>query len=122
MTNTTNITTGRPRSTHFQAVQQAVKNYRVNTKTGLVFNKHGVQVGGYTYEPRLTIHLEDRKYNARINKIVAYVKYGPEALRKGVSVVHKNGNKFDNRGSNLELKYNRSARKAYNRLLRENGF
>lgn len=117
MKNAKNIVrTGRPRSTHAQAVQQTIRNYYVNAKTGRIYNSEGIEVGGRTYEPRVTIHLEGKKYNARINKVVGFIKFGPEALRKGVSVIHKNGNKFDNRASNLELRYSPAARKAYNRL------
>lgn len=116
-TATTLVRTGRPRSTHAQAVQTAIKRYRINAKTGLVYNAEGREIGERTYEPRVTIHLDGKKYNARVNKIVGFIKYGPEALRKGVSVIHKNGNKFDNRASNLELRYSRAARRAYNRLI-----
>ena len=117
-TNTTQTRKGRPRSTHFQAVQNAVRNYTINPRTGKVYNRLGVEVGGRTYEPRMTIHLDGKKYNARINKVVGFVKFGPEALRKGVSVVHKNGNKYDNRASNLKLVYSPAAQKAYDRLQR----
>lgn len=109
--------TGRPRSTAFAATQKVVRNYRVDPKTGRIYNRNGVEVGGATYEPRVTVHLAGKKYNPRVNKIVGYVKFGPEALRRGVSVIHKNGNKFDNRASNLELRYNRAAERAYRRLL-----
>lgn len=121
MNNTTNTTTtrkGRPRSTHFQAVQATIRNYKVNARTGKVYNRNGVEVGGRTYEPRVTIHLDGKKYNARVNKIVGFVKFGVEALRKGVSVIHLNGNKFDNRASNLKLVYSPAAKKAYARLQR----
>ncbi len=110
------VRTGRPRSTHAQAVQQTLRNYYVNSKTGRVYNSEGNEVGGRTYEPRVTIHLEGKKYNARVNKIVGFIKFGPEALRRGVSVIHKNGDKFDNRASNLELVYNAAAKRAYDRL------
>jgi hypothetical protein len=115
--NTTQTRTGRPRSTHYQAVQIAVKNYHVNPKTGRIYNRNGEQIGGTTYEPRVTVHLEGKKYNARVNKIVGFVVFGPEALRRGVSVIHKNGDKFDNRGTNLRLVYSRAAARAYRRLL-----
>lgn len=113
---TQTVRTGRPRSTHAQAVQQTLRQYYVNSKTGRIYNTAGTEVGGRTYEPRVTIHLEGKKYNARVNKIVGFVKFGPEALRKGVSVIHKNGDKYDNRASNLELRYSRAAQRAYDRL------
>ena len=110
--------TGRPRSTGFTAAQIVLRNYRVDPKTGRIYNRNGVEVGSSTYEPRVTVHLENgKKYNPRVNKIVALVRFGPEAFRRGVSVIHKNGNKFDNRQSNLSLRYNRAAQRAYNRLL-----
>jgi hypothetical protein len=110
--------TGRPRSVHFQAVQKAIRIYRVDARRGLIFNSEGRQIGGNTYEPRVTIHLDGKKkFNARVNKIVGFVKFGPEALRRGVSVIHKDGNKFNNRASNLELRYNAAARKAVARLV-----
>ena len=102
----------------FAAAQKIIRNYKVNIKTGRIYNRDGQEVGGCTYEPRMTVHLEGKKYNARINKVVGFVKFGPEALRRGVSVIHKNGDKYDNRGSNLELVYNRAAQRAYNRLQR----
>ena len=110
---------GRPRSTHFRAVQILAKKYRIDPRTGLVYNKDGQIVGGTTYEPKVTVYLEGKKYNARIHKAVAYVGYGPEALRRGVSVRHLNGDKFDNRIVNLKLQYNREAAKALRRRLRE---
>lgn len=110
------VRTGRPRSTHAQAVQQTLRNYYVNSKTGRIYNAEGNEVGGRTYEPRVTIHLEGKKYNARVNKIVGFIKFGPEALRRGVSVIHKNGDKYDNRASNLELVYSAAAKRAYDRL------
>jgi hypothetical protein len=118
MTQTTYMN-GRPRSTHFQAVQTAVKKYRINPRTGRIYNSQGQEIGGTTYEPRVTVHLEGKKYNARLNKVVAFVSYGPEALRRGVSVRHKNGDKFDNRATNLQLVYNREAAKALRRRQRE---
>jgi len=107
---------GRPRSTHFAAVQKIIRNYHVDPKTGRIYNRNGEEVGGATYEPRVTVHLEGKKFNARVNKVVGYVKFGPEALRRGVSVIHKDGNKFNNRASNLQLRYNREAERAYRRL------
>ena len=120
MSNTTSTKKriGRPRSTHFQAVQNIVRNCSVNTKTGRIYNRRGIEIGGATYEPRVTVHLDGKKYNARINKVVGFVVFGPEALRRGVSVRHINGDKYDNRAKNLELVYNRAAQKAYNRLMR----
>ena len=110
---------GRPRSTHFRAIQQLAKNYYIDPHSGCVFNKDGQEIGGFTYEPRVTVHLEGKKYNARVHKAVAYVHFGPEALRRGVSVRHKNGDIFDNRASNLRLDYNREAAKALRRRQRE---
>lgn len=110
------IRKGRPRSTHYQAVQIAVQKYRIDPKTGYIFNSDGERVGGNTYEPRVTIHLEGKKYNARVNKIIGFLAFGSEALRRGVSVRHKNGNKFDNRKSNLTLVYSPAAERAYRRL------
>jgi hypothetical protein len=110
---------GRPRSTHFRAVQKVVKNCRINPRTGRIYNRDGQEIGGTTYEPRVTVHLEGKKYNARINKVVGFVAYGPEALRRGVSVRHKNGRKDDNRATNLTLVYNREAAKALRRRQRE---
>ena len=98
---------GRPKSTHFRAVQTAVKKYRIDPRTGKVYNSEGLEIGGTTYEPRVTVHLDGKKYNARVNKLVAFVTTGPEALRRGVSVRHKDGNKFNNSGRNLYLHYNR---------------
>ena len=108
--------TGRPRSTHFQAVQETIRIYRVDARRGRILNADGQEIGGRTYEPRVTIHLDGKKYNARVNKIIGFVKFGPDALRRGVSVRHKDGNKFNNRASNLELRYSRSARRAAARL------
>jgi hypothetical protein len=119
ITSQTTYMNGRPRSTHFRAVQKVVKNCRINPRTGRIYNRDGQEIGGTTYEPRVTVHLEGKKYNARLNKVVAFVSYGPEALRRGVSVRHKNGNKFDNRSTNLQLVYNREAAKALRRRQRE---
>lgn len=110
---------GRPRSTHFQAVQTAVKKYRIDPRTGRIYNRDGQEIGGSTYEPRVTVHLENKKYNARLSKVIGFVVYGPEALRRGVSVRHNDGNKFNNRQTNLRLEYNREAAKALRRRLRE---
>jgi hypothetical protein len=110
---------GRPRSVHFQAVQTAVKKFRINPRTGRIYNNQGQEIGGSTYEPRVTVHLGTKKYNARVNKIVGFVTYGPEALRRGVSVRHKIGRKEDNRATNLQLVYNREAAKALRRRQRE---
>jgi hypothetical protein len=116
----TPYTNGRPRSTHFRATQLAAKKYYINPRTGKAYNGDGQEIGGHTYEPRITVHLEDgRKYNVRLNKAVAYVVHGPEALRRGVSVKHKDGNKFNNRASNLTLQYSREAAKALRRRIRE---
>ena len=109
--------TGRPRSTHFQGVQKATRIYRIDARNGRVYNADGQEVGGRTYEPRVTIHLENgKKYNVRVNKLIGFIKFGPEALRRGVSVVHKDGNKFNNRASNLELRYSREAARRAARL------
>jgi HNH endonuclease len=111
---------GRPRSTHFRATQLAARKYTVNPRTGKVYNSDGVEIGGNTYEPRVTVHLGDgRKYNVRTNKLVAYVVEGPEALRRGVSVRHKDGNKNNNRANNLQLVYSQEAAKALRRRIRE---
>lgn len=112
---------GRPKSTAFRAAQIAMKKYFIDPKTGRVYNKDGFEIGGQTYEPRVTVHLdENRKYGIRTNKLVGYVAFGPEALRRGVSVRHTDGNKFNNRAQNLSLHYSRDAAKAYRRRLREN--
>jgi hypothetical protein len=108
---------GHPRTTAFKAAQIASRKYYIDPKVGRVYNKFGEEVGGNTYEPRVTVHLEDRKYGIRVNKLVAFVTNGPEALRRGVSVRHKNGNIEDNRGSNLKLVYNRQAMRNYRRLM-----
>lgn len=111
---------GRPRSVHAQATQLAAKRYTVNVENGLVYNQGGQEIGNYTYEPRVSVRLEgNRQYGVRINKLVGFVQFGPEALRKGVSVRHKDGDKFNNRGSNLVLSYNREAAKALRRRQRE---
>jgi hypothetical protein len=111
---------GRPKSTHFRAVQTAVKKFRIDPRTGRVFNRDGIEIGSSNYcEPRVTVHLDGKKYNARVNKLVAFVTQGPEALRRGVSVRHKDGDIFNNRASNLTLSYNREAAKALRRRLRE---
>ena len=110
---------GRPKSTHFRAVQTAVKKYRIDPRTGRVFNREGQEIGGTTYEPRVTVHLDGKKYNARVNKLVAFVTAGPEALRRGVSVRHKDGDIYNNAASNLTLVYNREAAKALRRRLKE---
>jgi len=117
--NYTTYMRGRPRSTHFQAVQTAVKKYRIDPKTGRIYNRNGQEIGGTTYEPRVTVHLEGKKYNARVNKVIGFVKFGPEALRRGVQVRHKNGDPFDNRAANLTLTYNSEAAKVLRRRLRE---
>jgi hypothetical protein len=109
---------GRPRSTHFAAAKIAADMYKIDVRTGKVFNANGEEIGDNTYEPRVSIRLKDKKYNVRVNKLVAYKLHGPEAFRNGVSVVHKNGNKWDNRGLNLRLEYTREAMKNYRRLLR----
>ena len=112
---------GRPRSTHFQAVQTAVKKYRIDPRTGRIYNREGQEIGGSTYEPRVTVHLENKnkKYGARLSKVIGFVVYGPEALRRGVSVRHNDGNKFNNRQTNLSLEYSKEAAKALRRRLRE---
>jgi hypothetical protein len=112
--------TFRPRSTHFRATQLAAQKYTVNPRTGKAYNAEGRPVGGNTYEPRLTVHLGDgRKYNVRMSKLVAYITLGSEALRSGVSVKHKDGDKNNNKASNLFLSYNKEAAKAYRRRNRE---
>lgn len=108
--------TGRPRSTHFKAVQKAIRIYKVDATRGRILNSEGTEIGGRTYEPRVTIHLDGKKFNARVNKIVGFVKFGPEALRRGVSVIHKDGDKFNNRASNLELRYSQKAARQAARL------
>lgn len=92
-----------PRTTSAAAIKKVVQNYTVNVEEGRIYNKSGLEVGGSTYEPRITVHLGDKKYNARVNKIIGFMVYGPDALKKNVQIRHRNGDKFDNRGSNLEL-------------------
>jgi hypothetical protein len=101
----------------------AAQKYFINPRTGKAYNSDGRVIGGNTYEPRITVHLEDgRKYNVRLNKAVAYVVHGPEALRRGVSVKHKDGNKFNNRSTNLQLVYSKEAAKALRRRIRESQY
>lgn len=110
---------GRPRSTHFRAAQLAAKKYTVNAKTGKVYNAAGEEIGSGTAEPRVTIHLSGKKYGTRLNKLIGLVGFGPEALRKGVSVRHKDGNLWNNKLSNLELVYSTEAARTLRRRLRE---
>jgi hypothetical protein len=110
---------GRPRSNHFRAVQTLARNYRIDPRTGKVFNSDGVEVGSSVYEPRISVRFAGKKYGLRTHKAVAFVKFGPEALRRGVSVRHKDGDITNNKGSNLTLVYNREAAKALRRRLKE---
>ena len=110
---------GRPRSQHFRAIQKLAKTSHIDPRTGKVYNKDGQEIGQTTYEPRVTVHLGKTKYGIRTHKAVAYVKYGPEALRRGVSVRHKDGDVNNNKASNLVLVYNREAAKALRRRQRE---
>jgi len=107
---------GRPRTSAYKAAVAAANQYYTDIETGTVYNDWGDPVGSTTEEPRITIHLEDRKYGLRIAKLVGLLTFGPEALRIGVSVRHKDGNKLNNAASNLELQYNQHARRTYARL------
>ena len=112
---------GRPRTTVSKGVRELTKNYAVEVATGRVFNRHGVEVGSCTEEPRVTIHLTDKngrriKYGIRTHKVVAFCVFGVEALRLGVSVRHRDKDRYNNSGSNLYLHYNKTAQRNYNRL------
>jgi hypothetical protein len=64
-------------------------------------------VGSNTFEPRISVRIQTpegpKKYGVRTSRVLGYVKYGQEALNPNVQVRHRDGNKFNNTGSNLFL-------------------
>ncbi len=97
MTNTTNS----------KAIQKIIRNYRVDLKSGNIYNHLNQQIGSNTYEPRASVRLNTRtgrkKYNTRISRVIGYVKFGPAALAKGSQIRHIDGDKSNNSGDNLTL-------------------
>jgi hypothetical protein len=98
----------RRKTSNQHAVQKIIQKYRVNIKRGIIYNSSNEEIGSLTDgEPRVSVRIctpdGQKKYNTRISKVIAFAKYGPEALKKGVQVRHKNGNKADNSGANLVL-------------------
>jgi len=95
-----------PNTTNFKAIQKAIQIYRISQRDGKVRNESRI-VGSNTYEPRVSVRLHTpkgrKKYNIRISKIVGFIKYGVESLRKGVQIRHIDGDVCNNVGSNLSL-------------------
>ena len=107
---------GTPRTTAYKASLAIAEQYFIDVTTGKVYNDWGTEVGSKTYEPRVSVRFDGKKYGVRTAKLVGLFTFGPEALRNGVSVRHKDGNKFNNQASNLVLEYNSHARRTYARL------
>ena len=97
----------RQQTTNSIAIRKATRNYRVNLQNGFIYNNEGLIIGSNTYEPRISVRVETpdgrKKYGVRISRVMAYAKFGPEALNPNVQVRHRDGNKFNNAGSNLIL-------------------
>jgi hypothetical protein len=91
-----------PPTTLSLAVKRVLDKHRIDVRRGKIYNLQGTKpIGSDTYEPRVSVRVNGKKYNARVSKIIGYVMFGAAALKNPVR--HKNGDKYDNRGTNLKL-------------------
>lgn len=98
----------RTQTTNTIAVREIARRYRVNLRSGYIYNQDGQIIGSNTYEPRISIRIqtpdgEKKKYGVRVSKVLGFTKYGIAALKQNAEIRHRDGNKFNNAGSNLML-------------------
>jgi hypothetical protein len=100
-----------PDTTLAKVVNKIIANHRIDVRNGKVYGRSGkAPIGSNTYEPRVSVRVDGKKYNARVSKVIGYVMFGVAALQPGNKVVHRNGDKFDNAGKNLQLKKRKGTR------------
>jgi hypothetical protein len=87
--------------------RKIAQTHIVNEGKGMIYDRNGVIVGSNIFEPRVSVRIQTpngpKKYGVRTARVVAFVKFGPEALNPNVQVRHRDGNKFNNAGDNLML-------------------
>jgi hypothetical protein len=94
-------------TTNAIGIRKIARENKVNTRNGFVYNPQGVIIGSNVYEPRISVRVQTpdgpKKYGVRTSRVIAFVKYGAEALNPNIQVRHKDGDKFNNAGNNLVL-------------------
>ena len=81
------------------------KGYTIN-KEGFVFNKKGDKVNGYLekgYKTMKLRHSKNKFVRLYFHQIIAYLKFGDEALKDGIVTRHLNHDRLDSSWDNIEI-------------------
>lgn len=84
-----------------EVIEWALKEGKlsVDTETGVILGAKGAPLE----RSAVNVYYEGGNYKLLAHRVVAFVAFGPEALAPGAVVLHKDGNKSDNRAENLEV-------------------